>query len=67
MKQMKANPRTIQRNRIATTTERATVASILRTSVGDRFGLELVDARKYLKTISLIASVKLHYYTSDSL
>ena len=61
IKQKKANPRTIQRNRIAPTTERATVASLLRTSIGDRFGLELVDTRKYSKTISLIASVKLHY------
>ena len=61
LKQKKANPRTIQRNRIAPTTERATVASLLRTSIGDRFGLELVDTRKYSKTISLIASVKLHY------
>ena len=61
MKQMKANPRTIQRNRIAPTTERATVASLLRTSIGDRVGLELVDTRKYSKTTSLIASVKLHY------
>ena len=63
IKQKKANPRTIQRNRIAPTTERATVASLLRTSIGDRFGLELVDTRKYSKTISLIASVKLHYYS----
>ena len=61
IKQKKANPRTIQRNRIAPTTERATVASLLRTSIGDRFGLELVDTRKYSKTITLIASVKLHY------
>ena len=63
IKQKKANPRTIQRNRIAPTTERATVASLLRTSIGDRFGLELVDTRKYSKRISLIASVKLHYYS----
>ena len=61
IKQKKANPRTIQRNRIAPTTERATVASLLRTSIGDRVGLELVDTRKYSKTILLIASVKLHY------
>ena len=63
IQQKKANPttRTIQRNRIAPTTERATVASLLRTSCEDRFGLELVDTRKYSKTISLIASVKLHY------
>ena len=53
----------IQRNRIAPTTERATVASLLRTSIGDRFGLALVDTREYSKTISLIASVKLHYYS----
>ena len=53
----------MQRNRIAPTTERATVASLLRTSIGDRFGLELVDTRKYSKRISLIASVKLHYYS----
>ena len=46
---------------MAPTTERATMASLLRTSIGDRFGLELVDTRKYSKTISLIASVKLHY------
>ena len=61
IKQKKANPRTIQRNRIDPTTERATVASLLKASIGDRFGLELVDTRKYSKTISLIASVKLHY------
>ena len=61
IKQKEANPRTIQRNRIAPTTERATVASLLRTSCGDRFGLELVDTRKYSKTISLITSFKLHY------
>ena len=59
IKQKKANPRTIQRNRIAPTTERATVASLLRTSIR----LELVDTRKYSKTIPLIASVKLHYYS----
>ena len=63
IKQNKANPRTIQRNRIAPTTERATVASLLRTSIGDRFGSELVDTRKHSKTISLIASIKLHYYS----
>ena len=63
IKQKKANPRTIQRNRIAPTTERATVASLLRTFFGGRFGSELVDTRKYSKTISLIASVKLHYYS----
>ena len=61
IKQKKANPRTIQRNRIAPTTERATVDSLPRTSIGDRVGLELVDTRKYSKTILLIASVKLHY------
>ena len=49
----------MQRNRIAPTTERATLASLLRTSIR----LELVDTRKYSKRISLIASVKLHYYS----
>ena len=63
IKKKKAKPRTIQRNSIAPTTERATVASLLRTSTGDRFGLELVDTRKNIKTISLIASVKLNYYS----
>ena len=51
----------MQRNRIAPATEMATVASLLRTSSGDRVGLELVDTRKYSKTILLIASVILHY------
>ena len=43
IKQKKANPRTIQRNRIDPTTERATVASLLRTSVW----FELVDTTKH--------------------